>query len=138
MATLARVAKLDGKPQLDSEDVAFGLAPRLNAAGRLGQPRLGVELLLTDRPDRATELATYINQLNETRKSLERSILLAANKQIKQQFDPAREPALVLAERGWHAGVVGVVAGRLDGDQGCGWRVGGDARRGRLQGRGRV
>ena len=54
------------------------LAPRLNAAGRLGQPQLAVELLVTDRPDRALELAQYIDQLNATRQTLERSIQLAA------------------------------------------------------------
>jgi len=113
ITSLLRVAQLDRKPQLDSEDVAFSLAPRLNAAGRLGQPRLAVELLVTDRAERADELATYINQLNETRKTLERSIFLAANKQVRQHYDPAEEPALVLAERGWHQGVVGIVAGRL-------------------------
>jgi len=113
LEALMRVAQIDGNSKLGSEDVAFALAPRLNAAGRLGQPRLGVELLVTDRPDRAEELAVYINQLNETRKSLERSIQLAAGKQIKEWFDPVEDSALVLAERGWHAGVIGVVAGRL-------------------------
>jgi len=113
ITSLLRVAQLDRQPQLNSEDVAFSLAPRLNAAGRLGQPRLAVELLVTDRADRADELATYINQLNETRKTLERSIFLAANKQVRQHYDPAEEPALVLAERGWHQGVIGIVAGRL-------------------------
>jgi len=51
ITSLLHVAQLDRKPHLDSEDVAFSLAPRLNAAGRLGQPRLGVELLVTDRPE---------------------------------------------------------------------------------------
>jgi single-stranded-DNA-specific exonuclease len=113
ITALLRVAQLERKRQLDSEDIAFSLAPRLNAAGRLGQPRLGVELLVTERAERAQELAVYINQLNETRKTLERSILLAANKQVKEHYDPAEEAALVLAERGWHQGVIGIVAGRL-------------------------
>ena len=89
------------------------LAPRLNAAGRLGQPQLAVELLVTDRPERALELAQYIDQLNATRQTLERSIQLAASKQINEQFDAAEDAAFVLAERGWHAGVIGIVAGRL-------------------------
>jgi len=113
LAHLLRVAKIDDKPQLDSEDLAFSLAPRLNAAGRLGQPRLAVELLTTDRPERAEELALYIDGLNANRQTLERSILLAAGKQAKEQFDPAQDPALVLADRGWHPGVIGIVAGRL-------------------------
>lgn len=111
--TLMRITKLDGKGQLDSEDIGFTLAPRLNAAGRLGQPRLAVELLITDKPDRAEELAQYIDGLNGSRQSLERSILLAAGKQAKEQFDPVDDAALVLADHGWHPGVIGIVAGRL-------------------------
>ena len=91
----------------------FQIAPRLNAAGRLGQPQLAVELLVTDRPERAQELAQYIDGLNATRQTLERSIQLAAAKQAKEQFDPDDDAALVLADRGWHPGVIGIVAGRL-------------------------
>ncbi len=113
MATLMQIAGIAGKKSLDCDDLAFVLAPRLNAAGRLGQPQLAVELLVTDRADRARELAQYIDQLNANRQTLERSILLAATKQAKEQFDLDSEPALVLAERGWHPGVIGIVAGRL-------------------------
>ncbi|MGO8689290.1 MAG: single-stranded-DNA-specific exonuclease RecJ [Thermoguttaceae bacterium] len=119
VATLMRVAGVeakrhnDGQERLQSEDISFALAPRLNAAGRLGQPQLAVELLVTDRPERALELAQYIDQLNATRQTLERSIQLAAGKQINDQFDAAEDAAFVLAERGWHAGVIGIVAGRL-------------------------
>ena len=119
LATLMRVAKVEprkspsGKLRLDAEDLAFQIAPRLNAAGRLGQPQLAVELLMTDKPDRALELAQYIDGLNATRQTLERSIQLAAAKQAKEQFDPVEDAALVLADRGWHPGVIGIVAGRL-------------------------
>lgn len=113
LARLMKITELDSKGQLDSEDIAFTLAPRINAAGRLGQPQLAVELLITDRPERAEELAQYIDQLNSDRQTIERSILLAANKQAKQQFSPADDPALVLADRGWHQGVIGIVAARL-------------------------
>ncbi len=112
IAALMKVTGLDQKPSLSSEDVAFTLAPRLNAAGRLGQATLGVELLTTDSPERAAALAEYLHELNASRDSLERSVYLAANKQA-QQFDPERDAALVLAERGWHAGVIGIVASRL-------------------------
>ncbi len=113
MSTLMQIAEIDKKKSLDCDDLAFMLAPRLNAAGRLGQPQLAVELLVTDQPDRALELAQYLDQLNATRQTLERSIQLAATKQAKEQFDLDSEPALVLAERGWHPGVIGIVAGRL-------------------------
>jgi len=113
LQALLAVAKLGDKPQLSAEDVAFSLGPRLNAAGRLGQAQLAVELLTTERSDRAQELAAYVDRLNASRQTLERSIYLAAHKQAKEQFDPRSDPALVLADRGWHPGVIGIVAGRL-------------------------
>jgi single-stranded-DNA-specific exonuclease len=119
VAALVNIAKIvpmrspGGKLQLNAEHLGFQIAPRLNAAGRLGQPQLGVELLVTERPERARELAEYIDNLNATRQTLERSIHLAAAKQVKEQFDPLEDAALVLADQGWHPGVIGIVAGRL-------------------------
>jgi single-stranded-DNA-specific exonuclease len=113
LRTLLATSQLDQKRHLSAEDIGFGLAPRLNAAGRLGQARLAVELLTTDSQPRATELAQYFEGLNATRKQLERSIYLAAKKQAREQFDPEADAALVLAGRGWHPGVIGIVAGRL-------------------------
>lgn len=113
IAALMKVAGYDQKRTLGSEDIGFGLAPRLNAAGRLGQAQLGVELLTTDSPERADALAEYIHQLNNSRDSLERSVYLAANKQIKEEFDAEGDSAFVLAGPDWHAGVIGIVAGRL-------------------------
>lgn len=112
IAALSRIAGVDTKPRLSSEDIAFSLAPRLNAAGRLGQAELAIELLTTDSDGRAAELAEFLDELNRSRDGIERSIYLAADKQLKERFD-TRDPALVLAERGWHAGVIGIVAGRL-------------------------
>jgi single-stranded-DNA-specific exonuclease len=113
LAALIRAAKLDEKAELASEDVAFAIGPRLNAAGRLGQAQLAVELLVTQRAERAEELAEYLDKLNTDRQTLERRILLAAGKQIKQHFDPVADPALVLADCDWNPGVIGIVAGRL-------------------------
>lgn len=113
LRTLLQITKLDRKATLSTEDVAFTLAPRLNAAGRLCQAQLAVELLITDSEDRATALAQYINELNGSRQSLERSIYLAANKQAKELYNPADDSALVLGDRGWHPGVIGIVASRL-------------------------
>ena len=113
VAALLALLQLDKKSSLSAEDVAFMLAPRLNAAGRLGQAPLAVELLTTESADRARALAEYLHELNGSRESLERSVYLAANKQIQEQFDPERDAALVLAARGWHPGVTGIVASRL-------------------------
>jgi len=113
LAALMRTAKLEERSELTSEDVAFAIGPRLNAAGRLGQAQLAVELLVTQKPERANELADYLEKLNTDRQTLERRIFLAANKHAKSEFDPAADAALVLAGSDWNAGVIGVVAGRL-------------------------
>lgn len=113
LAELMKLTKLDQNSAVTTECIAFSLAPRLNAAGRLGQAQLAVELLTSPAGERATALADYIHQLNGTRDSLQRSVHLAAQKQAKAQFDPEGDPALVLAGVGWHQGVIGVVAGRL-------------------------
>ncbi|NBT12221.1 MAG: single-stranded-DNA-specific exonuclease RecJ [Planctomycetia bacterium] len=113
IARLLELAKLDGKSRLDSEDVAFRLAPRLNAAGRLGQAACGIELLTTTDEARAVSLANYLHELNGRRETEERSMLLSATKQAHERFDPDRDAALVLADPTWHPGVIGIVAGRL-------------------------
>lgn len=113
MQRLLQLTKLAEKPCLACEDIGFMLAPRLNAAGRLGQAQLAVELLTTTSAERASALADYLHELNNSRDSLERSIYLAAHKQAQEQFDLERDAALVLAGRDWHAGVIGIVAGRL-------------------------
>lgn len=113
LTELMKVTQLDQVSNLNTESIGFNIAPRLNAAGRLGQAQLAVELLTSPAGDRATQLAEYIHQLNGTRDTLQRSVQLAASKQAKAEFDPEGDPALVLAGVGWHQGVIGVVAGRL-------------------------
>ena len=113
MQELMAITKLDSKEGLSAEDIAFMLAPRLNAAGRLGQAQLGVELLVTDDPERAKSLANYIDELNANRNKLERSIQLSASKQLKEVHDIQSDPAFVLASPAWHPGVIGIVAGKL-------------------------
>lgn len=110
---LMELTKVSEKRELSAEDIGFTLAPRLNAAGRLGQAQLGVELLVTEDESRAEALADYIQVLNENRNKLERSIQLSAGKQIKELHSPDDDPAFVLASPTWHPGVIGIVAGKL-------------------------
>lgn len=110
---LERVTGLDKKPHLECDDIGFTIGPRLNAAGRLGQAPLAIELLMTDSPERAQKLAEFIHDLNEQRQTLERSVYRAAHKQAQELGDPQAAPAIVLSGRGWHPGVIGIVAGRL-------------------------
>lgn len=99
-------------PKITSETIGFQISPRLNAAGRLADARLGVELLLTEKQERAVDLAEYIHNLNDTRQKLERKTLKEAHSQIKEQFE-RDDSAFVLAKDGWHPGIIGIVAGRL-------------------------
>ena len=89
----------------------FSNPDRFAAAGQMGLASLGVELLITDRPDRARELAPFINNLNETRQKLERKIMSDALRVIEAEYQDA--PAFVLASHDWHPGVIGIVAGRI-------------------------
>ncbi|WP_168566477.1 single-stranded-DNA-specific exonuclease RecJ [Crateriforma spongiae] len=113
LAEIIRRNGLDRGSTMTTENVSYTLAPRLNAAGRLGQAQLAVELMTATDPDRIAALAEYLDQLNGTRESLQRSVYLAANKQIADQFDGENDAALVLNGVGWHQGVIGIVAGRL-------------------------
>src|SRR5262249_49172129 len=103
---------LADKRPLSADDVSFKLAPRLNAVGRLGSARLVIELLTTTSPQRAASLARYLEGQNVQRQVFEREILarareLAGNGWLEDSL------ALVLADRDWHAGIVGIVASRL-------------------------
>jgi len=110
LQALLRCAKLDAKSCIDAVDVGFTLAPRINAAGRLGTARLAVELLTTLSPERAATLADFLERQNQQRQTLERRILTEARGLAEAEGDA---PALILASADWHAGLLGIVASRL-------------------------
>jgi single-stranded-DNA-specific exonuclease len=95
----------------DSASVAFRLAPRLNAAGRLADPSPPLRLLLTEDEKEAAELAQTLHELNGARQDVERQILDEAVRCVESLDEPP--PVIVLAGKGWHEGVVGIVAARL-------------------------
>ena len=100
--------------QLDEGDLAFRLAPRINAAGRLYRADAGVELFLTQDEGRAAEIAVELSRANSERRATEREVDAAAETARRELPEELREaPALVLAGEGWHPGVVGIVASRL-------------------------
>jgi single-stranded-DNA-specific exonuclease len=92
----------------------FILGPRINAGGRIGRADLGARLLSTDDPEEARALAEELDGLNAQRKSVETEIQEAAVAAVEAgaNFDPAA-PAIVVAQEGWHPGVIGIVASRL-------------------------
>lgn len=110
LRALLRVAKLEGKSNLDAGHIGYALAPRINAAGRLGTARLAVELLTTANSQRADVLADYLERQNYERQLLERRMLHEA-RALADQFDG--QAALVLASAEWHPGLLGIVASRL-------------------------
>ena len=96
--------------KLGAEEVGFILAPRINAAGRMGNGKDGVELLLTQDMSRAKEIAKKLEEYNRARKKEEDRILKDALKQAMEKLD---RPGLVLYGDNWHEGVVGIVASRI-------------------------
>jgi single-stranded-DNA-specific exonuclease len=111
LRALIRAAGLDDK-ELTAGRVGFILAPRLNAAGRIGRAQQGVELLLTDREDEANAIARELEELNRRRQDLDRDTLDAARKQL-DALDLGDRYGLVLSGEGWHPGVIGIVASRI-------------------------
>jgi single-stranded-DNA-specific exonuclease len=96
-------------------DFGFALGPRINAAGRLADMRLGIECLLTDDAARAAELATTLDGINRERKDIEGEMREAALQIAEALFEDGEEapPALVVFDPDFHEGVVGIVASRL-------------------------
>ena len=95
-------------------EAGFILGPRINAGGRIGRADLGARLLSTDDPAEAADLARQLDALNAERKTVETEIVAAAISSVEHDsnFDPDA-PVLVVAQDGWHPGVIGIVASRL-------------------------
>ena len=104
-----------GKP-ITAGTIGYMLAPRINAAGRLGQVDLALELFLTDDEARARQLAAQLCELNRERQLIEADIYADAKSRLQNIEDPK---AIVMASETWHQGVVGIVASRLAEDYLC-------------------
>jgi single-stranded-DNA-specific exonuclease len=108
---LLDVCQMTGEA-LSSRDVAFKLAPRLNAAGRLRHASVGCELLTTSSHETAQTIAKVLDRENNRRQGIERDILADIDRRL--EADPRLlQESLVLAQQGWHQGVIGIVASRL-------------------------
>ncbi len=100
---------------ISSEKICFQLGPRLNAAGRLDDGITALNLLLSECPNEASVMARDLNSANEERRTIEKAIYDEAVEELEACFTPERR-GVVLARRGWHAGVIGIVASRLQSD----------------------
>ena len=113
LQALMQSARVD-PAAVDASSVGFRLAPRINAAGRLGRPELALELLLTDDRAEARELAGKLEELNRERQGVEERILREAIARVESLPAVERERrGYVLWDEGWHEGVIGIVASRL-------------------------
>ena len=101
---------------VSASSIGFMLAPRINAAGRMGRIELAVELFLTDDPVRAVELAKALCELNRQRQAVESEIYQQAVSMLPMGQPPE---AIVLADESWHQGVVGIVASRIAEEYAC-------------------
>jgi single-stranded-DNA-specific exonuclease len=111
LSALATVAGV-GIGGITSDQIAFGLAPRLNAAGRMADPAVALDLLMTDDPLEAERIALVLDEHNRARQAAEADLLIAASSLVDRSLKDG-DRALVLAGEGWHEGVRGIVASRL-------------------------
>jgi single-stranded-DNA-specific exonuclease len=109
---LIESAKIPLDKPIRSEDIGFKLAPRINAAGRLGCARLAVEMLTTADPNKARQVAEYLESENFHRQILERKMVTQARDMVERD-GAEQQSAVVLAHADWHPGVIGIVAGRI-------------------------
>jgi single-stranded-DNA-specific exonuclease len=98
---------------ITSDDIAFRLAPRINAAGRVMHPRTAYDLLDAGSREQATQLADALNVLNNRRQTIENQILSQIIRRLDNQPDLMERKSLLLAGEGWHEGVLGIVAAKL-------------------------
>ncbi len=101
------------RPNGGTDIVGFGLAPRINAVGRLSDANLAVELMTTDDPEVAQKIANQLQNENSRRQELCEQILFEAEQMIAEKLDLSNNRAIAIYKEGWHHGVVGIVASRL-------------------------
>jgi single-stranded-DNA-specific exonuclease len=111
LRALLDVVGLSGK-KLTTSSIVFGLAPRINAAGRMGSADTSVKLLLSTNQKEANDLAAALNRLNRDRQRLDQDVFDGAHRQAEEQVAQGAR-ALVLWDEKWHPGIIGIVAARL-------------------------
>lgn len=112
LRALLENAGLDNRA-LTATNVAFGIVPRINAAGRIGSPDRAVRLLLSEDPEEAADLAADICDNNDYRRQIEKEIFEKALEELENDPQRLYDRVLVIAGEGWHPGVIGIVAARI-------------------------
>ena len=101
------------KKRITSSYISFVIAPRVNAAGRIANASLAVELFLADNKAKANEIAAKLCEINKERQNTENLICEEVYARIKNEHDFSRDPIVVLSNRNWHHGVIGIVCSRI-------------------------
>ncbi len=117
LQALLRLCNVNG--DLRSSDIAFRVAPRLNAVGRMGDATDALELLLTDDADEATRLSLALDNINRERQKVQDRIYREAAEMVPEELDIGEQHVVVLASPDWHVGVVGIVASKIMETRGC-------------------
>ncbi|MGM9956361.1 MAG: single-stranded-DNA-specific exonuclease RecJ [Peribacillus sp.] len=112
LVALMKVANIQ-QEALSEESIGFGMAPRINAVGRLGDADPAVDLLMSDNLEEATELAVEINDINKERQTMVASMAEEAIREVEENYPPETNGVLIIGREGWNAGVVGIVASKL-------------------------
>lgn len=107
------VKKPPRRPRITSGFVGYTIAPRINAAGRIANASIAVELFLTKDPQKADELSNQLCEINRFRQSQENKIAEQAYEKIELEHDFENNPVIVLEDNTWHHGVIGIVASRI-------------------------
>ena len=109
---LRALIKMSGYNKIDSSLISFGLAPRINACGRMGKADLALELLLTNDVAEAENIASELNNINKERQEVEKHIMEDAIK-IIEEGKLYEDDVIVVGKEGWHHGVIGIVASKI-------------------------
>ena len=112
LRVLAQVGKVD-LSKCTTSQIVFGIGPRINAAGRMGDARSAVELLIADDEQKAYRIASQLEQANQERRDIDRSTLKEAAKKAEHQLGGDFQHSIVVHDENWHPGVIGIVASRL-------------------------
>ncbi|MGB3081789.1 MAG: single-stranded-DNA-specific exonuclease RecJ [Candidatus Omnitrophota bacterium] len=112
LKALMDITRINPK-MLTCRHIGFIIGPRINATGRVGSANTALELLMCTDPDKAREIAQLLDKQNRNRQAIEKDILKQAAEKAKNELDLERDKVIVLADDGWHPGVLGIVASRL-------------------------
>ena len=111
--TFSPIKKPTRRPRITSGFIGYTIAPRINAAGRISNASIAVELFLTKDADKAEELSNQLCEINRFRQSEENKIAEQAYEKIELEHDFDNNPVIVLEDNTWHHGVIGIVASRV-------------------------